>query len=54
LRCSLRKQINVALLDAEGTDWWKDVLFQYLGQSWTACLTEGAGSGAIGLVASLI
>jgi polar amino acid transport system substrate-binding protein len=29
----LRKQINVALLKAQETDWWKNVLFQYLGQS---------------------
>jgi polar amino acid transport system substrate-binding protein len=29
---SLRKQINVALLEAEETDWWKDILFRYLGQ----------------------
>jgi ABC-type amino acid transport substrate-binding protein len=28
----LRKQINVALLEAEETDWWKDILFRYLGQ----------------------
>ena len=29
---SLRKQINVALLEAEETDWWKDIVFRYLGQ----------------------
>jgi polar amino acid transport system substrate-binding protein len=29
---ALRKQINVALLEAEETDWWKDILFRYLGQ----------------------
>jgi ABC-type amino acid transport substrate-binding protein len=27
----LRKPINVALLEAEESDWWKDVLFRYLG-----------------------
>ncbi len=30
---ALRKQINVALLEAEESDWWKDVLFRYLGQN---------------------
>jgi len=30
---ALRKQINVALLEAEQSDWWKDVLFRYLGQN---------------------
>jgi ABC-type amino acid transport substrate-binding protein len=29
---ALRKQINVALLEAEQSDWWKDTLFRYLGQ----------------------
>jgi polar amino acid transport system substrate-binding protein len=29
----LRKQLNVALLQAEQSDWWKDVLFRYLGQA---------------------
>jgi polar amino acid transport system substrate-binding protein len=30
---TLRKRINMALLEAEQTDWWKDVLFRYLGQA---------------------
>jgi ABC-type amino acid transport substrate-binding protein len=30
---TLRKEINIALLQAEQSDWWKDVLFRYLGQS---------------------
>jgi polar amino acid transport system substrate-binding protein len=29
----LRKDVNVALLEAEQSDWWKDVLFRYLGQT---------------------
>ena len=29
---ALRKPLNVALLDAEGSDWWKDILFRYLGE----------------------
>lgn len=29
----LRKQINIALLEAEQSDWWRDVLFRYLGQT---------------------
>jgi ABC-type amino acid transport substrate-binding protein len=29
---ALRKQLNVALLETEQSDWWKDVLFHYLGQ----------------------
>jgi ABC-type amino acid transport substrate-binding protein len=29
----LRKRLNVALLEAAQSDWWKDVLFRYLGQS---------------------
>jgi ABC-type amino acid transport substrate-binding protein len=29
---ALRKQLNVALLKAEASDWWKDILFRYLGQ----------------------
>ncbi len=28
----LRKQINVALLEAERSDWWKDTVFRHLGQ----------------------
>jgi polar amino acid transport system substrate-binding protein len=32
---ALRKQLNVALLKAEETEWWKDILFRYLGQSST-------------------
>jgi polar amino acid transport system substrate-binding protein len=28
----LRKELNVALLKAEQSDWWKDLLFRYLGQ----------------------
>jgi polar amino acid transport system substrate-binding protein len=27
----LRKRINVALLETEQSDWWKDMLFRYLG-----------------------
>jgi len=30
---ALRKQINVALLEAEESEWWKDEQFRYLGQS---------------------
>jgi len=30
---ALRKQINIALLEAEQSEWWKDILFRYLGQS---------------------
>jgi ABC-type amino acid transport substrate-binding protein len=30
---ALRKQINVALLEAEQSDWWKEVTFRYLGQT---------------------
>jgi len=30
---AMRKQINVALLEVEESDWWKDTLFRYLGQS---------------------
>lgn len=30
---ALRKQINVALLEIEESDWWKDILFRYLGQT---------------------
>jgi polar amino acid transport system substrate-binding protein len=30
---ALRKPINVALLEVEESDWWKDILFQYLGQT---------------------
>jgi polar amino acid transport system substrate-binding protein len=29
----LRKPVNVALLETEESDWWKDVLFRYLGQA---------------------
>jgi ABC-type amino acid transport substrate-binding protein len=29
---ALRKQLNIALLETEESDWWKDVLFRYLGQ----------------------
>lgn len=29
---ALRKQLNVGLLEAEQSDWWKDVLFRYLGR----------------------
>jgi len=29
---NLRKQLNVALLEATQSDWWKDILFRYLGQ----------------------
>jgi polar amino acid transport system substrate-binding protein len=28
-----RKQINVALLEVQESDWWKDVMFRYLGQT---------------------
>jgi polar amino acid transport system substrate-binding protein len=27
-----RKQLNIALLEVQQSDWWKDVLFRYLGQ----------------------
>ena len=30
---SLRKHLNVALLEAEQSDWWKDILFRYLGHA---------------------
>jgi polar amino acid transport system substrate-binding protein len=30
---ALRKQINIALLEAEQSDWWKDIQFRYLGQN---------------------
>jgi polar amino acid transport system substrate-binding protein len=30
---ALRRPINVALLEAEEADWWKGVLFRYLGQT---------------------
>jgi ABC-type amino acid transport substrate-binding protein len=30
---ALRKQLNVALLEATQSDWWNDVLFRYLGQN---------------------
>ena len=30
---ALRREINVALLEAEASDWWKDVQFRYLGQT---------------------
>jgi ABC-type amino acid transport substrate-binding protein len=30
---ALRKQLNITLLEAEQSDWWKDVLFRYLGQA---------------------
>ncbi len=30
---ALRKSINIALLEAEESDWWKDVLYRYLGQT---------------------
>jgi polar amino acid transport system substrate-binding protein len=30
---TLRKRINVALLEAEQSDWWKSMLFRYLGQT---------------------
>jgi polar amino acid transport system substrate-binding protein len=30
---ALRKPINVALLDVEQSEWWKDILFRYLGQA---------------------
>jgi ABC-type amino acid transport substrate-binding protein len=30
---ALRKPINVALQEAEASDWWKDTLFRYLGQT---------------------
>jgi polar amino acid transport system substrate-binding protein len=29
---ALRKELNVALLKAEQSDWWRDILFRYLGQ----------------------
>ncbi|WP_083992319.1 transporter substrate-binding domain-containing protein [Bradyrhizobium embrapense] len=29
----LRKRLNIALLEAGQSDWWKDVLFRYLGQT---------------------
>jgi ABC-type amino acid transport substrate-binding protein len=29
----LRKRLNVALLETAQSDWWKDVLFRYLGQT---------------------
>jgi ABC-type amino acid transport substrate-binding protein len=29
---ALRKRLNVALLEAGQSDWWKDILFRYLGQ----------------------
>ena len=30
---TLRKRIDIALLEAEQTDWWKSMLFRYLGQA---------------------
>jgi polar amino acid transport system substrate-binding protein len=30
---ALRKRLNVALLEAEQSDWWRDILFRYLGQA---------------------
>ena len=30
---ALRRPINVALLEAEESDWWKDIQFRYLGQT---------------------
>ena len=30
---ALRKPINIALLEAEESDWWKDILYRYLGQT---------------------
>jgi len=30
---SLRKRLNIALLEAAQSDWWKDILFKYLGQT---------------------
>lgn len=30
---ALRKRLNVALLEAEQSDWWKDIVFRYLGQT---------------------
>jgi polar amino acid transport system substrate-binding protein len=30
---ALRKPINVALLEAQESDWWKDILFRYLGDT---------------------
>lgn len=30
---ALRKRINIALLEAEESEWWKDVQFRYLGKS---------------------
>ena len=32
---ALRKRLNVALLEAEQSDWWKDILFRYLGRGAT-------------------
>jgi polar amino acid transport system substrate-binding protein len=29
---ALRRSINVALLEVEESDWWKDILFRYLGE----------------------
>ena len=29
---TLRKPVNVALLELEQSDWWNDTLFRYLGQ----------------------
>ncbi len=29
---ALRKQMNVALLEAGQSEWWKDAFFRYLGQ----------------------
>ena len=30
---TLRKRLNVALLEAEQSDWWQDILFHYHGQT---------------------
>jgi polar amino acid transport system substrate-binding protein len=30
---ALRKSLNVALLEVEESDWWKDTMFRYLGQA---------------------
>jgi len=30
---ALRERLNVALLEAGRSDWWKDSLFKYLGQT---------------------
>lgn len=30
---AFRKEFNIALLEAEQSDWWNDVLFRYLGQT---------------------